>query len=98
MASIRIRRRPTAGGEPRYRVLYRLGGAESRERYGGSFRTMREARLRRDLIAGELAAGRVPELRLAEPPAPLTVEAACRAWAASRIDVAAGTRSQHASR
>lgn len=34
---------------------------------GGSFRTQREARLRRDWLAGELAAGRVPDLTLVNP-------------------------------
>jgi hypothetical protein len=36
----------------RYRVRFRLGGAGSRARYGGSFATMREAKIRRDWIAG----------------------------------------------
>ena len=87
MASAWFTPRLTKKGERRYWVEYRLGGRESRILWGGSFPTQREARIRRDYIAGELAAGRVPQLRQAEPAAPLTVEAACRAWAASRIDV-----------
>jgi hypothetical protein len=51
LASSYIVRRP--GG--RWQVRYRLGGRESRIRYGGTFRTQREARARRDWIAGELA-------------------------------------------
>jgi hypothetical protein len=43
-------------------VLFRLGGRESPIRHAGSFRTMREARLRRDWVAGELAAMRAPDL------------------------------------
>lgn len=64
MANVWIRTRPTKGGGKRYRVEYRLGGRESSSRYGGSFRTMREAKTRRDWIAGELAALRLPDLRL----------------------------------
>jgi hypothetical protein len=54
-----------ANREARPPVNFRVGGRESMPRYGGAFSTMREARIRRDLIGGELAALRVPELRLA---------------------------------
>jgi hypothetical protein len=39
--------RPTRDGGKRYRVMYRLGGRDFSNLYGGSFRTHREARLRR---------------------------------------------------
>jgi integrase len=94
--SVWVTRRATASGEPRHRVMYRLGGRESSPRYGGSFKTLREARARRDFIAGELAALRVPDLRALEraKPAPTLREAAER-WRASRVDVAEGTRTLH---
>jgi integrase len=43
-----------------YVVRYRLGGRTYPIQHGGAFPTMREARARRDLIAGELANGRNP--------------------------------------
>jgi hypothetical protein len=59
-----------------YVVRYRLGGRAYPLVRGGAFRTVREARSRRDLIAGEIAAGRNPaELlaRLHEQPEIVTV-------------------------
>src|SRR5438105_3883347 len=61
MASCWIERR-SSGGRVRYRVRFRLGGRESKPHYGGSFATMREARLRRSWIEGEFASMRVPNL------------------------------------
>jgi integrase len=57
---------------------------------------MREAAIRKQWIAGELAALRVPDLRLLSEPelAPTFAEAATR-WQASRVDVAEATRVQH---
>jgi len=60
MASASITTRTTSAGERRFQVRYRLGGRAYPVQHGGSFATLREARLRRDLIAGELAAGRNP--------------------------------------
>jgi integrase len=78
-------------------VKYRLGGREARSRYAGQFRTKREAAIRQQWVAGELAARRVPDLAaFAEPtPAPTFAEAAKR-WQASRVDVAEATTVQHA--
>jgi integrase len=60
----------------------------------GTFATLREARLRRDLVAGELAAGRDPRILLAElgrtPESVLLRDLAGR-WRESRRGVAAGT-------
>lgn len=56
--SVNIRRRQTAKGEPRFQVRYRLGGRGYKLIHAGSFTTLKEARQRRDLVAGELAAGR----------------------------------------
>ena len=93
MASASITTRRTASG-PRYTVRYRLGGRAYPIQHGGSFRTMKEARARRDLIAGELAAGRNPALvlrALTEQPKTRTVEDVFDEFITSRIDVAPAT-------
>ena len=59
MASLTITTRKAKDG-PRYVVRYRLGGRTYPIIHGGSFRTLREARVRRDFVAGEIAAGRNP--------------------------------------
>jgi len=98
MASVWIAKRPARRGT-RFRVMYRLGGREAAPRYGGPFSTMREARIRRDWIAGELAAMRVPDLRLlvGTEPVPTLRDAAAR-WQASRVDVSEATKVQHHNR
>ena len=95
--SVRVRTRRTKDGSKRYRVLYRLGGRESTERYGGSFVTRKLALTRKAWIIGELAAQRVPDLRLLAqeaPTAPTLREVADR-WRESRVDVADSTRVLH---
>jgi integrase len=59
---------------------------------------MREAKIRRNWVAGELAAMRVPHLDALQAPerAPTLAEAAKR-WQSSRVDVAEATRIQHRS-
>jgi integrase len=97
MASAWIKTRSTADGGKRYRVEFRPGGREAPTRYGGSFRTLREARLRRDWVMGELAAHRVPELRplAAETTKAPTFAEAADLWQAARVDIADSTRLQH---
>jgi integrase len=93
MASASITTRQTASG-PRYVVRYRLGGRAFPTQHGGSFRTMREARARRGLIAGELAAGRNPADLLRAVKDETRARAFSQwaeAWKASRVDVAAET-------
>jgi integrase len=76
----------------RYRVLYRLGGRETKARYAGSFPTKTEALARKRWVDGELAAKRVPEWRSVETaPRGRTLMQAADAWRASRVDVADGT-------
>lgn len=94
MATSYILKRSTPAGATRYLVRYRTGGRRARVRYGGSFRTLREAKARRDWITGELAAMRVPDLgriARAEAPAAVTLREAAEAWRSSRVDVARGT-------
>jgi integrase len=96
VASVWIRTRPTTNGQPRYRVVYRPGGREAPFLYAGTFRTKREARIRRDWIAGELAALRMPDLTLLDPAAAApTFQAACDTWRDTRHDVSEGTRTLH---
>jgi hypothetical protein len=93
MASLTITTRQTRSG-PRYVVRYRLGGRAYPVVHGGSFGTLKEAKVRRDLIGGELAAGRNPADLLLElrEPAPIRT---FRDWAAayqrSRVDAAPNT-------
>jgi integrase len=94
MASAWIERRTTPSGQLRYRVRFTLGGSGARKRFGGSFKTRTEALARRTWLASELAAMRVPDLRLlstAEPQV-LTIGAAGDGWLASRIEVAESTK------
>jgi integrase len=90
MASASITVRRTKAGTS-YAVRYRLGGRAYPIVHGGSFRTLREARIRRDLIAGELAAGRNPAdaLRvMLETPARRTLAEWAEQYRRSRIDLA----------
>lgn len=81
----------TCGSAKRYRVEFRVGGREAATRYGGSFKTKREADERKRWIAGELAARRVPDLRPVEAETVVTLRTVAERWRASRVDVADGT-------
>jgi integrase len=94
MASTWIVTRTTSSGEKRYRVEFRCGGREAPTKYGGSFKTKREADERKRWVAGELAAKRPPDLRWHEPAVPTFAQAA-KDWQAARVDVAESTRDQH---
>jgi hypothetical protein len=90
MSSLTITTRRTKSG-PRYVVRYRLGGRAYPIEHGGAFKTLREAKARRDLIGGELAAGRNPRdllRRLTEVPPPAhTLDERFAAFIESRVDV-----------
>jgi integrase len=93
MPSLVITTRVTKSGEKRFVVRFRLGGRSYPVQHAGSFRTMREAKARRDLIGGELAAGRNPRIALdaltADATRPKTID--FTTWSerflASRIDI-----------
>jgi hypothetical protein len=87
MASAWIERHRTPGGQLRYRVKFTLGGSGSRKRYAGSFKTMREAAARKQWVSGELAALRLPNLRILEVQelAPTFAEAAGRRPASTSL-------------
>jgi integrase len=100
MGTLTITTRQTSTG-PRYIVRYRLGGRAYPIMHAGAFRTMREAKARRDLVGGELAAGRNPQLLLeqmtAPAPAVRTFATVAEAYRQSRIDVTPGTAGNLAS-
>ena len=90
MASVSIRRRDVKSGA-RFQVRYRLGGRAYPLVHAGSFETLKEARLRRDLIAGELAASRNPATTLralVETTERRTFARWAEAYTASRVDLA----------
>lgn len=94
MSPAHIRTRVTKSGN-RYDVRFRFGGRDSNVLHAGTFRTLKEARLRRDLVAGELAAGRDPRTLLSslrEPLSPRTLGDIAQHWLATRVDVAESTR------
>jgi len=65
-------------------------------RYWGTFRTLREARARRDWILRELAAMRTPEVRaFTEPERSPTLREVAARWVESRKDVREATTLQH---
>lgn len=96
-------RRKTRDGKPRHVVRYRRGGRYFKIEHGGSFKKLREAETRRNLIAGELAAGRNPGVLLeamANPPAPVKVELLREVGArylTSRVDLDPKTERAHRS-
>jgi integrase len=95
MASASITTRKPTGRGRRYVVRFRRGGRFFPVEHGGSFATMREARIRRDLIAGELAAGRNPRdlLRmLTEQPKRRTFSQWATVYRKSRPDIGDETR------
>jgi integrase len=92
MPTLTIRTRTTSTGAKRFDVRYRLGGYAYPVEHGGTFQTKKEAKLRRDLIAGELAAGRNPTLVLTATRTPAPKTKTLVEWAdqyrTSRIDLA----------
>jgi integrase len=99
VASAFITTRTTAAGSKRYVVRYRVGGYAFPIVHAGSFKTMKEAKVRRDLVAGEIAAGRNPAdalAAMAAPPRPVIV---VRTWTSkfleSRLDIDINTRKNY---
>ena len=76
MASTITTRKTSSG--PRYVVRYRLGGRAYPVVHAGSFRTLRDAKIRRDLVAGEIAAGRNPRTCCARWPKHPRCRRSCR--------------------
>jgi integrase len=99
MASAFITTRTTASGAKRYVVRYRVGGRGFPIGHAGSYRTLKEAKIRRDLVAAELVAGRNPADLLAAVTATKPVVATVETWTnrfmESRIDIDANTRKNY---
>ena len=98
-SSMIITRRTSSG--PRYIVRYRLGGRAYPVVHAGSFKTLKEAKARRDFVAGELSAGRNPADALRALAAAPTTILSVNTWADrfvdSRIDLAENTRKMYRS-
>lgn len=85
-----IRVRTTSHGDKRYTVEYRLGGRATPKQNANTFRTLREAKQRRDLVAGWIAQGLNPRDQLAKllnPDPASSLAAAFDTFISSRIDV-----------
>ena len=92
VAACSIRNRTLADGTKRYDVRYRRGGRFHPVEHGGTFTSMKAARIRQALIADMLAAGQNPRVeldRMLEPSRSFTDVSA--EWLASRRSVATGT-------
>jgi integrase len=92
--SVFITTRKRASGN-RYVVRYRRGGRYTPVVHAGSFKTMREARLRKDFVAGELAAGRDPAIALralTQPTETTTFTEWFDRFSESRVDVSDKTK------
>src|SRR5436305_1291439 len=96
MASLTITTRTTKKSGKRFIVRYRLGGRAYPIEHGGSFKTKKEAEVRRNLIGVELAAGRNPADLLramtAAPTQARTFAQAAQAYRDSRVDIGDETR------
>lgn len=99
MPSLTITTRQTSSG-PRYVVRYRLGGRAYPIVQAGAFRTLKEAKARRDWIGGLIATGQNPaevlQATAARAPA-RTFAVWAEAYRQSRIDVAPSTAGNLAS-
>jgi integrase len=98
MATLSITKRVTASG-PRYDVRFRRGGSDFPVERGGSFKTLKEAKIRRDFIGRLLAAGQDPRPHLTAKPDPVVLKTTLSQWGEkfidSRIDVTRGTLSNY---
>lgn len=84
-------RNPKGGNS--YQVVYRRGGRRYPVESAGTAHTLKDARTRRDIVNGWLAAGLNPRVELAKLQQPAPAKLTVRAWAAryekSRVDYSA---------
>jgi integrase len=93
MPSLFVVTRQTKDG-PRYVVRYRLGGRAYPIQHAGSFKMLKEAKARRDFVAGELSAGRNPADALRaklDQPKRRTFSQWAEAYKTSRVHLAGTT-------
>lgn len=98
MSPARIKKRrlstpcPVCKKTVHHQVIFRLGGRGYPELVAGTFHHEKYARLRRDFVAGEIAAGRDPRVALRQlaaqqaPAPPATVRERGQAYLRSRLD------------
>lgn len=79
MSGAYIRKRVTRKGVTRYLVCFHLHPSHP-ILYAGTFKTQREAKLRRDFVAGEIASGRDPRVKLRKLAAPLEPVRTLSVW------------------
>jgi integrase len=98
VSTLTITTRKRRGG-PRYTVRYRLGGRSYPVQHAGSFKTLREAKARLGIVAGELAVGRNPAVLLASiaaPPAPTPgLRERWDDFCTGKVDVGVKAQAQH---
>jgi hypothetical protein len=86
------------GPRRRFLVRYKLGGREAKIEHAGSFKRKSEAVLRRNLVAGLLAAGLGKEIRArlrSTDTEAVTVTEAGKLWLRTRLDIGASTARIH---
>ena len=102
MATVTITTRQRTNG-PRYVVRYRLGGRAYPILHAGTFKTLKDAKARRDLVAGEIAHGRNPAdllaamTKVAIPIPTISLSTWGERFLASRIDVDENTKKNYGS-
>lgn len=90
-----ITKRTLPAGDKRYVVRYRLGGRGFKLNHAGSFKSLKDARARRDFVTAEIAAGRDPRetlraMALSKPR--LSVAQEGERWRKSRVDHSDATK------
>lgn len=93
--SSNIRPRQSATRGTRYQVRYRAGGRDTGWVVVATFATLREARICKQWVDGELAAGRRPDLRARLSSEPVTVAALAAEYGANIDGASARKRHRH---
>lgn len=95
MASVHIRKRVTGDGTSRYDVRYRRGGRYFPVEHAGTFTNLRDARIRRELVSGWLAANLDPKVMLQVPVDAPRLSRLADDWLKSRLSVTDASRANY---
>lgn len=90
VSGVNVRSRTVGDGSRRHDVQYRRGGRGYKVEHAGTFTSLKEALIRRDLVAGWLAAGLNPRAeleRILNPPSRKRFAQMAADWLASRVDI-----------
>lgn len=99
MASLYIKKTTVLDGSRRYAVKYRRGGMGWPVEHGGTFKTLRDANIRKTVVGEWLAAGKDPKVEMGRMlAAPVSMRSACADWLASKRSVTDATRANYRSR